>query len=88
MKNITEVSVGSRVVGFSGMHGQGSAYRAGTVVEHVTDRWGTHLKVQMDDGSVNKVPSLNGTAVSRHNGESFRILTGFGIGWYELTGGE
>lgn len=84
MININDLVVGSRVVGFSGMHGQGPEHRSGVVTEHVTDRWGSHLKVQMDDGSEDSVHSLRGTATLK--GESFRISTGFGIGWYSVAG--
>lgn len=42
---------------------------AGTVITHVTDRWGTHALVMMDTGKVRDCHGLN---------------TGPGIGWHAL----
>jgi hypothetical protein len=41
----------------------------GIVMNHVTDQWGTHAIVMMDDG---KIRNCEG-------------LTEIGIGWYQLT---
>jgi len=42
----------------------------GIVISHVTNRWGTHALVMMDDG---KIRDCDG-------------LTEIGIGWYQLNG--
>jgi len=46
---------------------------AGTVMAHITDRWGTHALVMMDTGEVKKCHGLN---------------TRPGIGWHALKGSK
>ncbi len=61
-------AVGSRV-GCECGPGQFAADHAGTVTEHVTDRFGTHAVILMDDGTTDTCYSLK---------------TGPGIGWHQL----
>ena len=61
-------AVGSRV-GTECGPGEFARDHAGTVLRHVTDRWGTHAVVQMDDGSEQTCHGLN---------------SGPGIGWHQV----
>lgn len=46
---------------------------AGTVLCHVTDRWGTHAVVLMDSGATNKVHGLTSVGIGTHliTGEAY-----------------
>lgn len=63
-------SVGQRVGAVDGSC-QSPRNNAGTVTEVVTNRWGTHAVVQMDDGSKETCHGLNSQP---------------GIGWFLLEG--
>lgn len=90
-KQVSELAVGTKVLGISGYGG--SHERAGTVQEIVTDRWGTHAVVALDEGGTE---TLHGTLCGRavemapyvdSEGEShavYRRVEGVGIGWYEV----
>jgi hypothetical protein len=55
-------AAGTKVVAIDGCGGE----RIGWVTEIITDRWGTHAEVLMDDGDV----------------DTCHGLTTVGIGWY------
>lgn len=61
-------AVGSRIYAVDGP-GDFRAY--GTVTAVVTDRWGTHAEVQMDDGETKTCHGLNnGPGIGWHREES------------------
>ena len=64
-------AVGTRVRAVDGPHFHSEDDNAGTVIEHVSSRWGVSAKVQMDDGSI----------------QTCEGLREIGIGWRQLHGG-
>lgn len=79
---LSSVTPGTRVVGFSGYGA--NHVRTGTVLGLKTDRWGSHLDVEMEDGSKESVHSLNGEAACI-NGRSFYPISGHGCGWFTVV---